>query len=244
MGKLAKVLWDISALIHNASQGCIALNAIGSLSSRRLSMQAADEAYFLVDALIDKFVNRNDVYAVQLPRGGYFKVEEPLTREVLAEHLRGESTVGVYQLSRDDRVKWLCFDLDPEKLSDPAASAKTILNVCFERRLGRDGIKRPRVWENSVLLEASRHPDPSYHVWILFLLPIPAVAARWLGLRILELAGLDPRAVEVFPKQTSVSMHQPYGNLVKLPLGLHQVERKWSRLLDFEDLCRCQTWSS
>jgi hypothetical protein len=197
-------------------------------------MQSTDEVYFLADALIEKFLNRTDVYSVQTTRGGYIKVEEPLTRRVIAEHLRGKRTVGVYQLSQDSSVKWLCFDLDPEKLSDPSAAARAILNVCFERRLDKDGVERPRVWQHSVLLEASRYPDPSYHVWILFLLPAPAKVARWLGLRILELASLDPRVVEVFPKQVSVSEHSPYGNLVKLPLGLHRVERKWSRFLDFE----------
>jgi len=197
-------------------------------------MQSTDEVYFLADALIEKFLNRTDVYAVQTPRGGYIKVEEPLTRRIIAEHLRGKRTVGVYQLSQDSKVKWLCFDLDPEKLSDPANVARAILNVCFERRLDKDGVEKPRVWQHSVLLEASRYPDLSYHVWILFLLPAPAKVARWLGLRILELASLDLRVVEVFPKQVSVSEHSPFGNLVKLPLGLHRVECKWSRFLDFE----------
>ncbi len=188
----------------------------------------------IAGVLIDKFVARNDVYAVQLPGGGYTKVGEPLTRAVIEEHLRGKRTVGVYQLSQDSKVKWLCLDIDPEKINDPAGAAGAILNACFERKKCSDGIERPRIWRRSVLLEASRHPDPSYHVWILFLLPVPAKVARWLGIRILEIANLDPRSVEVFPKQTNISGHSPYGNLVKLPLGLHQVERKWSRFLDFE----------
>jgi hypothetical protein len=85
-----------------------------------------------------------------------------------------------------------------------------------------------------VLLEASRHPDPSFHVWILFSLPVPAKIARWLGLRCLEIAGLNPKAIEVFPKQSELTKGTPFGNFVKLPLGLHQVERKWSRLLNPE----------
>lgn len=44
--------------------------------------------------------------------------------------------------------------------------------------------------EKSVLLEASRHPDPSYHQWVFLEPPIPAKAARFLGRRILERAGL------------------------------------------------------
>jgi hypothetical protein len=131
-------------------------------------------------------------------------------------------------------VKWLCFDLDPERLEDPKASAQRLLQVCFEKSKEEDEVERPRVWPHSVLLEASRFPDPSYHIWILFAVPVPAKVARWLGLRILELASLSPKQVEVFPKQSEITKEQPYGNLVKLPFGFHQVELKWSQALDFE----------
>lgn len=190
----------------------------------------------IAGALLEKFVTRNDVFAVQQAKGGYVKVEAPLTLEAIKKHLEGRWTIGTYQLSVDSRVKWICFDLDPEKLSKPEEAAKKILGVCLEAVKGKDKVERPRVWRHSLLLEASRYPDSSYHVWILFLVPVPAKVARWLGLRILELAGLSPKHVEVFPKQNAISDISPYGNLVKLPLGLHQVERKWSRFLDPETL--------
>lgn len=188
----------------------------------------------VANALFEKFVVRSDVYAEQLRGGGYVKVERPMTVETLKAHLRGEVTVGAYQLGVDSRVKWLCFDLDPERLSDPEEAARRVIGVCLERVKGEDGAERPRVWRSSLLLEASRYPDPSFHVWILFLVPVPAKFARWLGLRILELAGLSPRDVEVFPKQEGLNEAEPYGNLVKLPLGLHRVERKWSCFLSLE----------
>jgi hypothetical protein len=43
---------------------------------------------------------------------------------------------------------------------------------------------------------------------------------------------LNPKDVEVFPKQTELSTDRPFGNFIKLPCGLHQVERKWSKFLD------------
>jgi len=188
----------------------------------------------LADAMLAKFACREDAYAVQLPKGGYVKVEQPLTSKIVQRHLVGVETVGVYQLNHESMVKWLCFDLDPEKLEDPKASAQRLLQVCFEKSKEEDEVERPRIWPHSVLLEASRFPDPSYHIWILFAVPVPAKAAKWLGLRILELASLSPKQVEVFPKQSEITKEQPYGNLVKLPFGFHQVERKWSRALDFE----------
>ena len=182
----------------------------------------------LANEVFRLFINRADCYAVQTSKG-YIKIEEPLTREVLEAHLRGEKTIGAYQLSPEDStVKSIIFDLDPEKLGDPKEAAERIIKVCFEKPDG----KHPRIWEHSLLLEASRYPDPSYHVWIFFLVPFPAKAARWLGYRILELAELNPARIEVFPKQNELSRDRPYGNFVKLPLGFHRVEKKWSCFLE------------
>ncbi|MGB9854794.1 MAG: TOTE conflict system archaeo-eukaryotic primase domain-containing protein [Candidatus Bathyarchaeales archaeon] len=188
----------------------------------------------LANAMLTKFACREDAYAVQLPKGGYVKVEQSLTSVIIQKHLEGVETVGVYQLNQWGMVKWLCFDLDPEKLNDPKSSAQRLLQVCFQKKMEEDEVERPRIWPHSVLLEASRFPDPSYHIWIFFAIPALAKVAQWLGLRILELASLSPKQVEVFPKQGEITKEQPYGNLVKLPFGFHQVERKWSRALDFE----------
>jgi len=92
--------------------------------------------------------------------------------------------------------------------------------------------KAPRFWPESVLLEASRWPDPSFHIRVLFDPPIRADFARWLGLRILGYAGLTTKGVEVFPKQTRVTKITPFGNFVKLPLGIHRKYKKRSYLLD------------
>jgi len=186
-------------------------------------MQLIEEFYRL-------FINREDCYAVQTSRG-YVRVKKPLTRSVLEDHLEGRKTIGAYQLNpKDNTVKHLMFDLDPEKISDPRSVAEKIIYTCFEKPNGRS----PRVSKHSLLLEASRYPDPSYHIWILFSVPFPAAAARWLGYRILEIAELNPAQIEVFPKQDELTEDRPFGNLVKLPLGFHRVEKKWSKFLDPE----------
>ncbi|MGB9740854.1 MAG: TOTE conflict system archaeo-eukaryotic primase domain-containing protein [Candidatus Bathyarchaeales archaeon] len=181
------------------------------------------------------FVNRSDCYCLQKVNGSYIKVEASLTDNILHQHLRGELTVGAYQLGKDNTVKYLCFDFDPEHLPDTRLAVQRLLSVLFEKRREDDGVERPRVWPSAVLLEASRWPDESYHVWVLFSLPVHAKVARWLGLRCLELADLNPREVEVFPKQTELTKDRPYGNFVKLPLGKHQAAGKWSRLLNPEN---------
>ena len=73
------------------------------------------------------WASRFDVYAEQQSNGSYLKVEESLTAEVIKRHLRQEITVGFYQLDKNNMVKWLCWDLDPEKLDDPLLTAKTII---------------------------------------------------------------------------------------------------------------------
>lgn len=188
----------------------------------------------LAEALHRAFVGRDDCFAMQTSSGGYVKVDIPLTYSVIKRHLRGEITIGAYQLSQGNSVKWMCFDFDPEKLSEPKQAARKLLQACFEKKLEDDSVVRPRIWQHSVLAEASRYPDPSFHVWVLFSPAVPAKVARWLGLRLLELASLNPKEIEVFPKQTELSKEQPCGNLVKLPLGLHQVEKKWSCFLNLE----------
>ena len=187
----------------------------------------------LVQALRQLFVNREDCYCMQLKKG-YTRVEQPLTDIILHRHLKGEITVGSYQLSNESLVKWLCFDFDPEKLPHPRETVEKVLGVCFEKCKDAEGALYPRVWPSSVLLEASRFPDPSYHVWILFLIPTSAKVAQWLGFRILELANLNPKQIEVFPKQEEITKDRLFGNFVKFPMGMHQVEQKWSRFLNFK----------
>lgn len=186
-----------------------------------------------VSAMRSLFVARDDCYGMQLKQG-YTKIEAPLTDHVLLDHLQGKITVASYQLSKEGLVKWLCFDLDPEKNPDARETAEKLLDAMFEEKAEHDEVKRPRVWPKAVLLEASRFPDPSYHIWIFFLLPVPAKVAQWLGYCIIELACLNPKKIEVFPKQTELTEGTPYGNFVKLPLGKHQAANRWSRFLAFD----------
>ena len=176
------------------------------------------------------FISRADTYAQQNANGSYTRVEHPLTEYVLARHLAGEITVGPYQLDVNNHVKELIYDLDPEHLDNPRETAEKILFEC----LNKPTPETTRFYRPSVLLEASRYPDPSYHIRVMFEPSIPAKVARWLGLKVLEHGNINPKTVEVFPKQEELTKERPFGNFVKLPLGFHRVEKKWSRFLDFE----------
>lgn len=183
-------------------------------------------------ALCRLFVNRDDCYCRQNRDGSYSKIDEPLTDEVLKHHLKGEITVGAYQIGETNTVKYLCFDFDPEKLADPREAVTRLLDTLLEMKEEEPDKARPRMWPYAVMLEASRYNDPSFHVWVFFEPHILAQVAKWLGFRCLELAELNPKQVEVFPKQAELTKDRPYGNFVKLPLGLHRKEGKKSRILD------------
>jgi len=190
-----------------------------------------------IEQLKQLFVNRTDCHCIQLTSGRYQKIDQPLTDQHLKQHLNGTLTVGSYQLNRQNQVKWFCYDLDPEKLADPKTTAQQILTAMRQKTSNTDNPNKapqPLIWDNSLVLEASRYPDNSYHIWVLFMTPVTAKVARWLALRILELAEQNPKQLEVFPKQNEITPERPYGNFVKLPFGLHQVEQKYSRLLHLD----------
>ena len=179
----------------------------------------------LEDALIDKiwslFVNRSDCYAEQLPDGSYNLIKEPLTKEIIKQHLRGEKTIGIYQISpMDNTVKWALYDLDVE---NPTAEQLNLLRKDVAKIVEKLTAK---ILFSSILIEFSG--SKGYHVWTFFDPSIPAIVANKLLRNISDQA--EVRVKEVFPKQSQVS-GKGFGNLVKLPLGIHQVSKKRSQLL-------------
>jgi hypothetical protein len=161
------------------------------------------------------FVLRDDTYAVQTPQG-YVRVNEPLTEEVLLSHLRGEKVVGVYQLSRESKVKWAAFDFDAHNggQEDALSSARRL----YEHLQGG-------IFRDACLLEFS---GGGYHVWVFFSEPLPAAGVKELMEELAEEAGVK---AEVFPKQGELPP-DGVGSLVKLPLGRNLKWGNWSVLVE------------
>jgi hypothetical protein len=160
--------------------------------------------------IMSLFRSRRDAYAVQLPSGGYAAVREPLTPEVIQEHLEGTKTVAVYPVVDGRLCGFLALDLDtPEPVRE-----------LYQRTVEEVG-------EKAVLVERTRR---GYHIWVFFQSLVPASLARGLGKKI---AGDQ---VEIYPKQSRVPV-EGLGNPIRLPLGLHLA---WGRRtyfvspLDFE----------
>ena len=68
----------------------------------------------LVRLFRERFVQRVDLYPIQLDGGGYTGVRRPLTDETICKHLEGELTLGLYT-SADSTTRWLCLDVDTKE---------------------------------------------------------------------------------------------------------------------------------
>ncbi|MHA2093039.1 MAG: TOTE conflict system archaeo-eukaryotic primase domain-containing protein [Candidatus Hodarchaeales archaeon] len=178
------------------------------------------------------FVNRDDVYAVQMDDGTYTKVEAALTDRLLKDHLQGKKTIGVYQLNRDNKVIGACLDIDINK------------NIWSNLKFKYDDWK-PKVEEQiDNIKEKLRQRDitgyvensgfKGAHVWLFFEQPVAAKTVRDMMDTIfknLKLVDENNIHIEFFPKQITLGK-DGFGNLIKVPLGLHQKSGKFSY---FED---------
>ncbi len=130
----------------------------------------------------------------------------PLTDEVVAAHLSGKKTIGVYPLLRDDTCWFLACDFDGEGW---ALDALEFLAVCE-----RHGVP--------AYLERSRSGNGG-HVWIYFSSPVPAVSARRLGMwylreTMVSRAEMDLASYDRFFPNQDFLPKGGFGNLIALPL--------------------------
>jgi hypothetical protein len=174
------------------------------------------------------FANRTDAYALQVKdsiSGKWQFVKVPKDwdgdLELIKDHIKGKITIGVYEISLNDYVIWLCFDIDDhEGTKDARAECEKLLAVL-------------RSYGIPFLLEASGSPG-SYHIWIL-LEPTKTLNAFVFARQIASEAGVS---CEIWPKQKELTKNSKYGNLVKLPVCYHHKSASRSVFLnpDFEPI--------
>jgi hypothetical protein len=139
------------------------------------------------------FVSRRDDYAVQQVSGRYLRVNRPLTKIALRNHLDGAETLGTYVIDERGRSRFAVFDADSQ-------DGLHVL-LALQLRLAEDGVPS--------YLELSRRGG---HLWVLFQVPaLSSQVRRWL-------LPYSPAGVEFYPKQNE---GRGYGSLIRLPLGMH-----------------------
>jgi len=167
------------------------------------------------------FKGREDHFALQ--GDDYYRpINQPLSEQYLEKHFKGFVTFGIYVLTKSSKCNFICLDIDipKNKLDDIEFKDQnkkythlknklnTLLNIIIEKL---------NIEKDSILLEDTG--GRGYHIWIFFEDAIAGKDALKLYYIIKNYADLD---FEFFPKQSNLTEKRNYGNLIKLPLGIHQ----------------------
>ncbi len=175
----------------------------------------------------DLFVSRSDVYSTQLKTGSYSKVDNNLTKEILFS----DSTIGIYQIDKENELKWAVIDID---IKNSFAKKDPNFNINIWQPKLKDQIKHIKniLGKKDIPHYVEFSGMRGYHVWVFFKEPVSAESAyRWIGLLSKTLTAKEHINLEYFPKQSFVPKGH-YGNLVKLPLQIHQVSGNEAYFVD------------
>ena len=173
------------------------------------------------------FSGREGVHARQWidedGRVGYSPVHEPLADHLLALHLQGTATLGVYPMRADQTVLFGAIDIDIRKSALKAGEAGQPVSARLQELVLADARRLARQFDElnlPVYVEDSGYKG--VHLWLFFAEPVPAaVVKRFLEAVVQRVGPPGPELQwEVFPKQEQVAEDQ-LGNLIKLPLGIH-----------------------
>lgn len=155
-------------------------------------------------------IARTDVYARQQKDGRYHKVAKELTDSALIRHLEHKITLGCYTSFQDSTCKFALFDVDGHE------GKQTIPLDVVQGRASKLILTLKSFDIPYTFAESS---PGCYHIHIFFDPPAKTAEAydfiRWVA-RNAELP-----ETEVFPKQRDIP-EGDYGNLVRLPVGIHQ----------------------
>ncbi len=177
----------------------------------------------VLELYLSLFKGREDCFGQQ-HESSYCPVHRPLDAFYLHQHLSGDVTYGVYVLSKESSCYFFCVDIDIPKaeLKITDFANRTAKYDYLGQHL-RDTIHTLTVTlgipQEALLLEETG--GRGYHIWIFLRDAIVGDSAVAFG-RILK--NYLRFEIEFFPKQGQLT-GKKFGNLIKLPLGIH---RKYS----------------
>jgi hypothetical protein len=190
-----------------------------------------------IELLLKTFSGRSDVHAVQTKMGktwGYIPEKRALTKDDIVKHLKGERTVGIYFSSPENTTCLMALDLDVKK---PWLNAYE--NTSQERKRINRLIKKSALGMLEICEMAGLAPLIEYsgnkglHFWFLGSEQFACHYWRTLGGWLVKSLRMQPEELswEIFPKQDRIEK-DGLGNLVKLPLGIHQKSGRRSFFID------------
>jgi len=190
------------------------------------------------------FRGREDAFARQWAdrdrdRKGYVPVRRPMSPQDVEDHLSGRRTYGIYLLNEQDCVYTGVIDVDLIKqLREPAMFARQ-----------KAAVRRESIYLHQRIQELSRKYQltcigeisggKGYHFWFPVKEPLPAALMRKTLTRLVHGLSQDISffQLEIFPKQDKAT-GKGFGNLVKLPLGIHKGSGKPSWFVRAADRSR------
>ena len=180
------------------------------------------------------FKGREDCFAFQ-GDDCYQPINRPLSEQSLENHFKGFVTFGIYVLTKSSQCNFICIDIDipKSKLVDiefkdqkkKYAHLKDKL-IIFQKNI----TEKLNIEKDSILFEDTG--GRGYHIWVFFEEAITGKDARKLYHILKTNTDLD---FEFFPKQSNLTEKRNYGNLIKLPLGIHQKYNRRSTFFTISD---------
>jgi len=180
------------------------------------------------------FKGREDYFAFQCDNG-YSTIKRTLSEQFLEKHFKGFITFGIYVLTKTSKCNFICIDIDIPKsklgdidFKDPKKKYSHLKEklMIFQKNI----IEKLSIEKESILFEDTG--GRGYHIWVFFEDAISGKDARKLYHILKFHIEID---FEFFPKQSNLNEKCNYGNLIKLPLGMHQKYDRRSIFFTIDD---------
>ena len=173
-------------------------------------------------SILSLFEGRKDCFGEQTNTGTYYAKRKKLTQQEIEKHLLGEKTIAIYPLKKG-KVTFAVLDFDSK-----GPQAKEAILYCQRWLKG---------WAIPSFIEPSG--NKGMHLWVFFKTWVPADKVRKAFLYLLRcleddtgISRPEERSIEIFPKQSGQSGDVEFGNLIKIPFGIHRITGKRTRFIN------------
>ena len=164
----------------------------------------------LLSPFLARCIGRWNDYALQQPDGRYRRAGHALSEQTIFLHLQGVHTLGTYVINEQGLCTFAVYDSDAHSgLADLVQVQHTLMGA---------GVR--------AYLEQSRR---GAHLWVFLAEAVPPAQVR------AALLPFCPAGVEFYPKQDALTPENPYGSLIRVPLGIHQRARERYHFVEVVD---------